>query len=191
MLSPYLSTDLPVDNLAGGIGHDSSSRLCLNRLEDICLAKTMANLLISYHSQSGSCARLASAALRGARRESGAAVNLLRTWDAGSRDLRQTDGLLLVVAENSGALSGGMKDFLDRIFYPAIAAELVIPYALVVSAGNDGRGAVRQAETILSGIPFSPATEALICRGSVTEQHMADCEELGMGFAAGLVMGIY
>jgi NAD(P)H-dependent FMN reductase len=151
----------------------------------------LATLLISYHSQSGSCARLAQATWRGALREAGANVCTRRAWDAGTADLERADGLLLVAAENSGALSGGAKDLLDRVFYPAIDRGLVKPYILVISAGNDGRGARRQAETILSGIPFSPAAEPVICRGTVTEAHLSACEDLGQGFAAGLNMGIY
>ena len=151
----------------------------------------MARLLISYHSQSGSCARLARAARDGACREEGATVAVLRAWDTGSSDLRRADGLLLVAAENSGSLSGGAKDLLDRIFYPSIDRGLVLPYTLIVSAGNDGRGAARQAETILSGIPFPPSAEPIICRGPVNERHLSDCAELGQGFAAGLGMGIY
>ena len=151
----------------------------------------MSTLLICYHSQSGSCVRLARAAWRGARQEEDATVNAMRAWDAGIGDLRSADGLLLVVAENSGSLSGGGKDFLDRVFYPAIDAELVLPFALVISAGNDGRGARRQAQTIFSGIPFTPAAEPVICRGPVTGQHLTACEALGLGLAAGLGMGIY
>lgn len=151
----------------------------------------MKTLLIVYHSQSGSCARLAQAAQEGARRESGIETVVHRVWDAGTRELKGADGVLLVAAENSGALSGGMKDFLDRSFYPAIEAGLVLPYALLVSAGNDGRGAVQQAGKILSGYPFPVAAEPLILRGEVTAQHLCDSRELGQGFAAGLAMGIF
>ena len=151
----------------------------------------MARLLISYHSQSGSCARLARAARDGASREEGATVAVLRAWDTGCSDLRCADGLMLVAAENSGSLSGGAKDFLDRIFYPSIDRGLVLPYTLILSAGNDGRGAGRQAETILSGIPFPPAAEPIICRGPVSDRHLSDCVDLGQAFAAGLGMGIY
>ena len=151
----------------------------------------VASLLISYHSQSGACAQLAQAACRGARREAETEVSLLRAWDVGVGELQAADGLLLVAAENSGYLSGGMKDFLDRVFYPAIDRSLVLPYALVISAGNDGRGAVRQATRILSGIPFSPAAEPLILRGEVQLAHMQAAEDLGQAMAAGLAMGIY
>jgi hypothetical protein len=151
----------------------------------------LASLLISYHSQSGSSARLARAAWQGARLEADVDTVVRRAWDTGVADLSRADGLLLVAAENSGALSGGMKDFLDRNFYPAIDRGLVLPYVLLVSAGNDGRGAVRQVERILSGIPFPPAAEPLILRGEVCDTHLRDCRELGQAFAAGLGMGIY
>jgi hypothetical protein len=151
----------------------------------------MKSLLIVYHSQSGSCAQLARAAWRGAQLESDVKVSVLRAWDAGTLHLAQTDGVLLVMAENSGALCGGMKDFLDRTFYPAIARGLVLPCALLISAGNDGRGAQRQAQRILSGYPFPTAAEPLILRGEWCPGHQEASTELGQAFAAGLLMGIF
>lgn len=151
----------------------------------------MKTLLIVYHSQSGSSAQLARAASRGARLEADVKLRVRRAWDAGTGDLSQAGGVLLVMAENSGALSGAMKDFLDRSFYPAIEQGLVLPYALLVSAGNDGRGAVRQAQRILSGYPFAQAAEPLILRGEVTADHLQASENLGQAFAAGLAMGIF
>jgi len=151
----------------------------------------MKSLLIVYHSQSGASAKLAQAASRGASSEADVVVNALRAWDADTNDLLQANGLLVVAAENSGALSGGMKDFLDRTLYPAIGRGLVLPYALLLSAGNDGRGAQRQAQRILSGYPFPVAMEPLILRGEISDAHLKESEELGQAFAAGLAMGIF
>ena len=151
----------------------------------------MKSLLIVYHSQSGASVQLAAAARRGASVEEGVQVVFKRAWDAGTRDLAAADGLLLVAAENSGHLSGGMKDFLDRVFYPAIAREIVIPYALLLSAGNDGRGAEREVQRILSGIPLVVAAETVIARGEPTEQHLQASEELGQALAAGIALGIF
>lgn len=151
----------------------------------------MKSLLIVYHSQSGTSAQLARAAWRGAQVETEINVSVMRAWDAGTLDLVQADGLLLVMAENSGTLCGTMKDFLDRTFYPAIARGMVLPYALLISAGNDGRGAQRQAERILRGYPLSAAAEPLILRGAWCPEHEEVCLELGQAFAAGLSMGIY
>jgi multimeric flavodoxin WrbA len=151
----------------------------------------MKSMLIVYHSQSGTCARLARAAWHGALAEAETQVIVRRAWDAGTLDLQQADGVLLVMAENSGALCGTMKDFLDRTFYPAIQQGLVLPYALLISAGNDGRGAQRQAERILSGYPFPSASEPLILRGQFCAAHEQASTELGQAFAAGVSMGIF
>ncbi|TXS95678.1 flavodoxin [Parahaliea maris] len=155
----------------------------------------MKTLLIVYHSQSGASARLARALWRGACAEavgdSNLVVVLRRACDSGSAELLEASALVLVGAENSGALSGGIKDYLDRVFYPLIAHSRVLPYGLVLSAGNDGRNALRQARRILSGIPFTEATEPLICRGPVTGEHLGECEALGEALVAGLAMGIF
>ena len=151
----------------------------------------MKSLLIVYHSQSGTSAQLACAAWRGARLEAGIEVVAMRAWDAGTADLERASGVLLVMAENSGALCGTMKDFLDRTFYPAIARGLVLPYTLLISAGNDGRGAQRQAERILSGYPFPAAAAPVILRGKFCSAHELASGELGQAFAAGLSMGIF
>ena len=149
------------------------------------------SLLIVYHSQSGTCARLAKAARDGAALQQGSAVQVLRAWDAGAQHLVAADGLLLVMAENTGALCGAMKDILDRTFYPAIDRGVVIPCALLISAGNDGRGAQQQALRILSGYPLPQAAEPLILRGEFCAGHADAARELGQAFAAGLAMGIF
>ena len=171
--------------------HDTGLGLCSNLAVDSAWCHVMKSLLIVYHSQSGTSAQLARAAWRGAGSEAGIEVAVMRAWDAGTLDLERANGVLLVMAENSGALCGTMKDFLDRTFYPAIARGLVLPYALLVSAGNDGRGAQREAERILSGYPFPAAAAPVILRGKFCPAHELASGELGQAFAAGLSMGIF
>ena len=149
------------------------------------------SLLIVYHSQSGASFRLAVAARRGALLEADCEVTWRRAWDAGLEDLRECDALLLVAPENSGTMTGAMKDFLDRTFYPAQPLQLNLPYAIIISAGNDGRGARAQYERILSGYPLQPVAETLICRGEVTTAAEAQCAEIGQTLAAGLALGIF
>ncbi len=167
----------------------------------------MKTLLIVYHTQSGASAALARAVREGACAEAGVEpaaepgvepemepglnVRLLRAWDCGARDLLAATGVVLLAAETSGSVSGGMKDFLDRVFYPLHAAGKVLPYALVISAGNDGRGARAQVQRIVSGIPLREIMPPLICRGEVTESQREQCREIGIAFAAGLTMGIF
>lgn len=152
--------------------------------------KTEPVVLIVYHSQSGACAQLAAASWRGAQ-EHDSEARIERAADVGVLDIKQSAGILLVCAENSGRLSGGMKDLLDRVFYPLISAGCSLPYALLISAGNDGRGAVAEAQRILGGIPFTEALEPRIIRGLPDLKALKGAEELGAGFATGLEMGIF
>ncbi len=150
-----------------------------------------ASLLIVYHSQSGASFQLACAARSGAMKEEGGAVIWRRAWDAGMDDLQACGGILLVAAENSASVSGALKDFLDRCFYPAQPLQLNLPYGLIISAGNDGRGSCAQVERIVKGFPLKPVAPPLICRGEPNEQHCREAEDLGQALAAGIAMGIF
>ncbi len=151
----------------------------------------MKKILIVYHSQSTSTRRLAEAVYRGSCEEEGVSVSLLAAMEADSEDLLACDGVIFGSPENFGYLSGGLKDFFDRTFYALEPRHINIPYAVFISAGNDGRGAVRQLQRIVKGYPLRPALEPVIVRGESVEQHLLSCEALGQAFATGLEMGIF
>ena len=153
----------------------------------------MKNLLIVYHSQSGNTQRLAEAARAGAHSEliTDVEIRYLRAKQATPEDLLWADGLLLGTPENFGYMSGGMKDFLDRTFYPVEGKILSLPYAVFISAGNDGSGALRAIRRIANGYPFKEVQDPVIAQGEVTAEHLSRCEELGMTLAAGLAAGIF
>ena len=150
-------------------------------------------LLIVYHTQTGNTRALAEAAYAGATDAQIEAVQtrLLPAQEAGPADLLWAQGLLLGTPENFGYMAGGMKDFLDRTFYPVEGKLQPLPYAMFVSAGNDGRGAVEAIRRIARGYPFNEVQEPVIARGPVQEQHLAACRELGMALAVGLEAGVY
>lgn len=151
----------------------------------------MKRLTVIYHSQSGATRRLVEALVEGAQREAEVQTLLLRAVDADTSHLLASDALVLATPENFGYLSGGMKDFLDRTYYPAQPHALNLPYLLLVSAGNDGTGAVRQMERIAPGYPLRKAMDAHIVRGEPTAEDLTACRELGEAFAAGVAMGIF
>lgn len=153
----------------------------------------MKHLLIVYHTQTGNTGRLAEAAHRGATHEliEEVEVRLLRALEAGPEDLLWANGLLLGTPENFGYMSGGMKNFLDRTFYPVEGRITALPYAVFISAGNDGTGALRAIRRIAGGYPFTEVQEPLIARGELDATHLEKAEELGMTLAAGLDAGIY
>ena len=60
---------------------------------------------------------------------------------AGIDDLLWADGLLIGTPEHFAYMSGAVKDFFDRTFYPAEGKREGLPYAVYISAGNDGPAA--------------------------------------------------
>lgn len=151
----------------------------------------MKTLLIVYHSQTGNTGQLAQAAYQGACQVAETHTRLVRAFDATWQDLVACHGVLFGTPENFGYMSGAIKDFFDRTFYPAQPYNVNLPYALFISAGNDGTGAVRQIDRILTGYPMRKVAEPVICRGAVTAEYLAQCEELGLTLAAGLAFGIF
>jgi multimeric flavodoxin WrbA len=151
------------------------------------------HLLIVYHTQTGNTEKLAEAALSGARDPliEDVEVRYLRAGAAGPDDLLWAHGLLLGTPENFGYMSGGMKDFLDRTFYPVEGRIQALPYAVFISAGNDGSGALRAMRRIANGYPFNEVAEPIIAKGEIREEDLDKARELGMTLAAGLDAGIF
>ncbi|HZR83884.1 MAG TPA: NAD(P)H-dependent oxidoreductase [Candidatus Binatia bacterium] len=148
-------------------------------------------LLVVYHSQGGNVERMTEAVVRGARREEGVAVRAVLAKDAGLDDLLWAEALLLGTPENFGYMSGALKDFFDRTFYPAQGKVVGLPYAIFVKAGNDGTGAVTSIERIARGYPLKAVADPLVVRGELSDADLAACEELGQTIAAALALGMY
>ncbi len=154
---------------------------------------TKKRLLIVYHTQTGNTFTLAKAAWEGATHPDieGVEVRFLQAAAANAGDLRWANGLILATPENFGYMSGAMKDFLDRTFYAVEGQLAPLPYALLVSAGNDGSGAARAIARIVGGYPFIEVQAPLISKGEVQPIHIEQATEIGMALAAGLDAGIY
>lgn len=151
----------------------------------------MKRLLVVFHSQGGRLAGLADAVVRGASREEGVAVRAVRALEAGLDDLLDADAVIFGTPENFGFMSGGLKDFFDRTFYPAQGRVDRMPYAIFVVAGNDGTGAVTSIQRIARGYPMREVAEPVVVRGEPTPADVVRCEELGQALAAGLALGIF
>lgn len=163
----------------------------------------MKHLLIVYHSRTGGSRQMAEAAAQAARGQAGVTVHLKAAPDAGPDDLLAADGYLFVCPENLAALSGVMKDFFDRSYYPVLDRLNGRPYAAMVCAGSDGSNAVRQLERIATGWRLNRIAPSLIvCTHAQTPQQilapktiganaLAQCADLGEGLAAGMEAGIF
>ncbi len=151
------------------------------------------NLLIVYHSQTGHTQALAAAVAEGAKdpAASNVSVRCLRAADAGPEDLLWANGLLLGTPENFGYMSGALKDFLDRTFYPVEGRLQPLPYSVFISAGNDGSGALRAIRRIANGYPFIEVQEPIVVVGEITADALDRCRTLGMTLAVGLDVGMF
>ncbi|MBM3351795.1 MAG: flavodoxin family protein [Betaproteobacteria bacterium] len=151
----------------------------------------MKTLLIVFHTGGVKTAQMAEAVARGARAEGGVQVILKRCSEAGPQDLLAADGLILGTPENFGYMSGMMKDFLERVFYACEGKVNGRPWALIVSAGQDGSGAVNSVQRIVTGLRLEKRAEPIIALKEVTPEILTRCEELGAAFAAGLALGVF
>lgn len=106
-------------------------------------------------------------------------------------DLLWAHGLLIATPEHFGYMSGAVKDFFDRTYYPAEGKVDGLPYALVVSAGNDGTGTVRAVERIATGYRWTRVAEPVIVVGAPDAAALRRASELGQTLAAGLAAGVF
>jgi multimeric flavodoxin WrbA len=150
-------------------------------------------LLVVAHAPSANTRRLVEAVLRGARDPEidGVAARHLAPLEAGPADVLGADALVLGTTENLGYMSGALKDFFDRIYYPCLDQTRGLPYALYIRAGHDGTGTRRAVETIVTGLGWRAVREPLLCRGDWRESFLGKGEELGMLVAAGLEAGVF
>ena len=172
----------------------TGARRARARMLRAAILPPMKHLLLVYHTKTGNTGKLATAVESGARHpefSDTVELRVRRAGEAGPADLLWADGLLLGTPENFGYMSGAVKDFLDRTYYEVEGQLQPLPYAVFISAGNDGRGAVTAIARIAGGYPWVQVQEPVIARGEVTQDHLSACEDLGLALAAGLDAGIY
>ena len=150
-------------------------------------------ILIVYHSQSGNTRKMAEKAAEGARSIEDVAVFLKMASEATLEDLLACDGLAIGSPEYFGYMAGMVKDFFDRTYNEARGRKEIFkkPYAVFISAGNDGTGALDHIERICLGYQFKKVLAPVIAKGEIDGAILAQCEEMGKTIAAGCREGIY
>jgi multimeric flavodoxin WrbA len=161
----------------------------------------MKTLLIVFHSMTGGTLQMAQAAADAARSE--ITVTFQKAEDTCPDHVLQADGYIFATPENLAAMSGMMKDFFDRCYYPALDRVNGRPYVALVCAGSDGTNAVRQIERIATGWRLKQVAEpVIICTKAQTPEailapkriaakDLARCREVGAALATGLALGIF
>ena len=151
------------------------------------------NLLVVAHAPSPNTERLAAAVVAGAQHEdiSSVTVRRLSPFDAQPDDVQSCDGIVLGTTENLGYMSGALKDFFDRCYYPVLEEKQGLPCAVFIRAGHDGTGTKRALESILTGLKWKLVQDMKILRGEWQDDFEEQTRELGMYMAAGLDAGIF
>jgi multimeric flavodoxin WrbA len=150
-------------------------------------------ILVLYHSQGGNTRKMAQAVARGAGEIEGVGIILKKALRVTSQDLMDSDGLVIGSPEYFGYMAGAVKDLFDRTYEEVRGHKRIFrkPYAVFISAGNDGQGALMHIERICLGYQFKKVLQPIIARGPVTEEIIVSCQELGRTIAAGCQAGIY
>jgi multimeric flavodoxin WrbA len=161
----------------------------------------MAEVLIVYHSRTGGTEQMAKAAAEAAREE--ASVTLKTAQEVGPECLLQADGYLFCAPENLAAISGEMKEFFDRCYYPVLGRIEGRAYAQMVCAGSDGQNAIRQIARIAQGwrlkavqdpvliCTHAQTPEEILAAKTIPDTELQACRDLGQALAAGLSMGVF
>ena len=161
----------------------------------------MPDLLIIYHTRTGGSQQMAEAAYRSASHE--VSTTLLKAQEVEPDHLLSSDGYIFCAPENLASLSGMMKEFFDRCYYPVLGRIEGRAYAQMICAGSDGEGAARQVARIATGWRLKEVQPALIVNTSaqtpeailapktLSDAQLAPCRDLGQAMGAGLAMGMF
>jgi multimeric flavodoxin WrbA len=163
----------------------------------------MKKLNIVWHSMTGGSKALAGAAADQARREGGVVVQLVHAEDMTSQMMIDADGYIFIFPENLAAISGIMKAFFDRCYYPCLGQIEGRPYAMIVCAGSDGSNAVSQSERIATGwrlkkimdsqiiCTHAQTPEEILAPKVIAEAELQQARDAGAAMAAGLALGVF
>ena len=158
-------------------------------------------LLIVWHSRTGATRAMAEAARAGASGEG--EVRLVAADAAEPADLLGVQGYIFACPENLAAMSGAMKEFFDRCYYPLLGRIEGRAYATLIAAGSDGSGAQRQIDRIATGWRLRRVCEpvivdtaaqtpaAILAPKTITAADLERCRALGQALGAGLAMGAF
>lgn len=163
----------------------------------------MHRLLLIWDSMTGGSEALARACHTGACRVQGVDIRLMHAARVHATDVLAADGYIFIFPENLAAISGTMKGFFDRCYYPCLGQLNARPFAIIVCAGSDGRNAVAQAERIATGWRLRKIADSAIIRThaqtpeaicapkTIDDKYLDAAATLGEQMATGLMMGIY
>lgn len=152
----------------------------------------MKHLLICFHAPSENLQSMVSAmeAALGAYEFNNLSFSIQSPLQTTVQDVLTCDGIILGTPENLAYMSGALKDFFDRIYYPCLEEKQGLPVAAIVRAGQDGTGTQRALKTILTGLKWRWVQDILLCKGPWQPEFTEQCAELAQAMAVALDEGM-
>ena len=149
----------------------------------------MPRLLVVHHTPSPATHAMLEAVLSGTSDDALADVEVVvrPALTAPELDVLEADGYLLGTPANIGYMSGALKHFFDRIYYPCLTSTQRRPYGLFVHGNDDTAGAVRAVEAITSGLGWRKVHDPVSVTGSPGRDDLDRCWDLGATVAAVLL----
>jgi len=141
----------------------------------------MAKVLVVYCSMTGNTKAAAEAVAEGAR-DAGAQVTLKKGADAEQKDLLECNAVALGSYDAFSYMGGGLKDFLDRAYYPTKGQVTDKPYAAFLTHGGGGK-AIQSIESIAQSFKFRKIAEPVLVKGKPEAQAIAGLKALGASLA--------
>lgn len=170
--------------------YTGKDRVCVTRAPSG--GATVKKLLLVAHAPSANTRALLAALEAGCASAPGLECLSLPAFTADAAAVRQAAGILLLTPENFGYMSGALKDFFDRVYYPCLEHTQGLPYSLCVRAGqDDGSGSLSSVGRIVTGLRWCEAQPPLVCAGPWREDFRRQATDFAAGFAQGLEMGIF
>lgn len=153
----------------------------------------MVNLLIVANCPSKNAQAIVDAAAQGAIEQASTltSVKVLQPLEAAPQDVLAASGIIIGTTENFGYMSGQIKDFFERIYYPCLEQTQAMPYALYVKGGLDGEGGKTSVEKIVTGLRWKAVQPAVVMRGEFKSEFVEQSRQLGMLMVAGLEAGVF
>lgn len=148
----------------------------------------MPRLLVVHHTPSPTLQELLEAVLDGATNDAIEDVEVITrpALTASDIDAIEADGYVLGTPANIGYMSGALKHFFDRVYYPVMETSRGRPYGLYIHGGSDTAGALRAVTSIAQGLGWREVAAAVEIVGAPTAEARDACWNLGATVAASL-----
>ena len=143
----------------------------------------MSKILVVYHSLSGNTEKMAEAFFEGAKGVPNTDVVLKNASDATLEDLLGCDAIAFGSADYFSYISGALKDFFDRTYYPSQGKVTGKPYATFATGGRGGDTVLGVLDRLCGSFKFKKAVDGVSVAGAPSLDVLAKCNEAGKKLA--------